>query len=161
MTKWIIHSIIFIFVVSIVLSSLIGGSDGDDVKAVTQLPALLLAGIYVGVLFVLYILPAITDKATSAVLDSNELVETDPMHDARAAHARGDYDEAIAVYREVADTDPYNRLPWVEIAKIHTISWKIRKHPSQPCVQLSKATSGPLMMRHILWVASRRFTTKI
>ncbi len=118
MTKWIIHSIIFIFVVSIVLSSLIGGSEGDDVQAVTQLPALLLAGVYVGVLFVLYILPAITDKATSAVLDSNELVETDPMHDARAAHARGDYDEAIAVYREVADADPYNRLPWVEIAKI-------------------------------------------
>ena len=118
MTKWIIHSIIFIFVVSIVLSSLIGGSEGDDVQAVTQLPALLLAGVYVGVLFVLYILLAITDKATSAVLDSNELVETDPMHDARAAHARGDYDEAIAVYREVADADPYNRLPWVEIAKI-------------------------------------------
>jgi tetratricopeptide (TPR) repeat protein len=78
----------------------------------------MLAGVYVGVLFVLYILPAITDKATSAVLDSNELVETDPLHDARAAYARGDYEEAMEVYRNVAEDDPYNRLPWVEIAKI-------------------------------------------
>ncbi len=118
MTKWVVHSIIFIIIAAIVASTFIGGGDDDDAKAVSQLPALMLAGVYVGVLFVLYILPAITDKATSAVLDSNELVETDPLHDARAAYARGDYQEAMDVYREVADDEPYNRLPWVEIAKI-------------------------------------------
>lgn len=118
MTKWVVHSIIFLIVAGIVASTFINTDSKDDTSAVSQLPALMLAGVYVGVLFVLYILPAITDKATSAVLDSNELVETDPLHDARAAYARGDYEEAMAVYRSVTETDPYNRLPWVEIAKI-------------------------------------------
>lgn len=118
MTKWAVHGIIFIVIASIVASTFIGVDAEDDSKVVSQLPALMLAGVYVGVLFVLYILPAITDKATSAVLDSNELVETDPLHDARAAYARGDYEEAMEVYRSVTEKDPYNRLPWVEIAKI-------------------------------------------
>lgn len=118
MTKWIVHIVIFVIVAGVVTAAFTN-SDGDaDAKAVSQLPALLLAGVYLGILFVLYILPAITDKATSAVLDSNELVETDPLHDARAAYARGDYEEAMGVYLSVTDTDPYNRLPWVEIAKI-------------------------------------------
>ena len=52
------------------------------------------------------------------MLDSGELVETDPLHDARAAYARGDYEEAMEVYRNFSSEDPYNRLPWVEIAKI-------------------------------------------
>ena len=118
MTKWITHGIIFLVVAGIVAATFITTDSSDDSSAVAQLPALLLAGIYVGVLFVMYILPAITDKATAAVLDSNELVETDPLHDARAAHARGDYEEAMKVYRSVTDKDPYNRLPWVEISKI-------------------------------------------
>ena len=118
MTKWVVHGIIFLIVGGVLASTFIGADPEDDARAITQLPALMLAGVYVGVLFVLYILPTITDKATSAVLDSNELVETDPLHDARAAYARGDYEEAMEVYREVTDNDPYNRLPWVEIAKI-------------------------------------------
>ena len=118
MTKWIVHSIIFVIVAGVLIAAFNGSEADEDVKAVSQLPALLLAGVYGGVLFVMYILPAITDKATSAVLDSNELVETDPLHGARAAHARGDYEEAMDVYRSVTDSDPYNRLPWVEISKI-------------------------------------------
>ncbi|MGB0774613.1 MAG: tetratricopeptide repeat protein, partial [Akkermansiaceae bacterium] len=66
----------------------------------------------------MYILPMITEKATHMVYDSGEMVESDPLHDARAAYARGEYDVAIEVYRSVAETDPYNRLPWVEVAKI-------------------------------------------
>lgn len=118
MTKWIVHSIIFVIVAAVLIAAFNTSESDENVKAVSQLPALLLAGVYVGVLFVMYILPAITDKATSAVLDSNELVETDPLHDARAAYARGDYEEAMNVYRSVTDSDPYNRLPWVEISKI-------------------------------------------
>ena len=118
MTKWIVHSVIFVIVAGVLIAAFKTSEADENVKAVSLLPALLLAGIYAGVLFVMYILPAITDKATSAVLDSNELVETDPLHDARAAHARGDYEEAMDVYRSVTDNDPYNRLPWVEISKI-------------------------------------------
>ena len=118
MVKWVVHIIIFLIITGIVASTFIGTDPEDDTRAVSQLPALMLAGVYLGVLFVLYILPTITDKATSAVLDSNELVETDSLHDARAAYARGEYEEAMDVYRSVVDDDPYNRLPWVEIAKI-------------------------------------------
>ncbi|MBT8043982.1 MAG: tetratricopeptide repeat protein [Verrucomicrobiae bacterium] len=118
MTKIIVHTVIFLIVAGVVASVFIFKGDDENANAAAQLPALMLAGVYLGVLFVLYVLPTITHKATSAVLDSNELVETDPLHDARAAYARGDYEEAMDVYREVADDDPYNRLPWVEIAKI-------------------------------------------
>lgn len=118
MTKKIVHVIIFLFVAGVVATTFINTDSADDTSAVMQLPALMLAGVYVGILFVLYALPAITDKATTAVLDSGELVERDPLHDARAAYARGDYEHAMEVYRSVMDDDPYNRLPWVEIAKI-------------------------------------------
>jgi tetratricopeptide (TPR) repeat protein len=118
MTKNIVHVIIFLIVAGVVFTSFSNTDSQDDTSAVMQLPALLLAGVYVGIMFVLYILPAITDKATSAVLDSGELVEKDPLHDARAAYARGDYEEAMEVYRNFSSEDPYNRLPWVEVAKI-------------------------------------------
>ncbi len=118
MAKKITHVIIFLIVAGIVAAVFFNTDSNDDTSAVMQLPALMLAGVYVGVMFVIYVLPAITDKATTAVLDSGELVERDPLHDARAAYARGDYEEAMEVYRRVADEDPYNRLPWVEISKI-------------------------------------------
>ena len=118
MAKKITHVIIFLIVAGVVAAVFFNTDSDDDTSAVMQLPALMLAGVYVGVMFVIYVLPSITDKATSAVLDSGELVERDPLHDARAAYARGDYEEAMEVYRRVADEDPYNRLPWVEISKI-------------------------------------------
>lgn len=118
MTKKIVHVIIFLFVAGVVATTFFNTDSADDTSAVMQLPALMLAAVYAGIMFVLYVLPAITDKATTAVLDSGELVERDPLHDARAAYARGDYEDAMAVYRSVMDDDPYNRLPWVEIAKI-------------------------------------------
>ena len=46
---------------------------------------------YIGVLFVVYLLPTIAHKFTHAVYDSGEMVENDPMHDARALVAQGDY----------------------------------------------------------------------
>lgn len=118
MTRWIVHGLVFLFVAGIVTATFMNTDSKDDTSAVYQLPALMLAGVYVGGLFIMYVLPAITEKATHMVYDSGEMVEGDPLHDARAAYARGDYEEAIAVYLSVTDGDPYNRLPWVEIAKI-------------------------------------------
>jgi len=118
MTKWIVHGIIFLIVAGVVTATFMNTDPNDDTSAVFQLPALMLAGVYAGILFIMYVLPAITDKATTMVFDSGEMVEEDPLHDARAAYARGDYEEAIAVYRSVMADDPYNRLPWVEVAKI-------------------------------------------
>ena len=118
MTKWIAHILVFIFVAGLVIVTFTNTDSKDGTSAVYQLPVLMLAGVYLGGLFIMYLLPAITDKATHMLYNSGEQVEHDPLYDARAAHARGDYDDAIAVYLSVTHTDPENRLPWVEIAKI-------------------------------------------
>lgn len=73
---------------------------------------------YLGVVFVVYLLPALAHKFTHAVYDSGEMVETDVMHDARALVAQGDYENAIEAFKDAAKADPTNRLPWVEIVKI-------------------------------------------
>ncbi len=79
--------------------------------------AFLTAGL-VGIVFVIHVLPAIAHRVTHAVYDSAEMVEKDPMHDARAKVAQGDWDGAIEAFRAAAAADPLNRLPYVEIAKI-------------------------------------------
>ncbi len=72
----------------------------------------------VGIIFVIHVLPAIAHRFTHAVYDSAEMVEKDPMHDARAKVAQGDWEGAIEAFRLAAEAEPLNRLPWVEIAKI-------------------------------------------
>jgi hypothetical protein len=79
--------------------------------------AFLTAGL-VGIVFVIHVLPAIAHRFTHAVYDSAEMVEKDPMHDARAKVAQGDWEGAIDAFRAAAAGDPLNRLPYVEIAKI-------------------------------------------
>jgi tetratricopeptide (TPR) repeat protein len=79
--------------------------------------AFLTAGL-IGIVFVIHVLPAIAHRFTHAVYDSAEMVEKDPMHDARAKVAQGDWDGAIEAFRAAAAADPLNRLPYVEIAKI-------------------------------------------
>ena len=79
--------------------------------------AFLTAGL-VGIVFVIHVLPAIAQRFTHAVYDSAEMVERDPMHDARAKVAQGDWEGAIEAFRLAAAADPLNRLPWVEISKI-------------------------------------------
>lgn len=79
--------------------------------------AFLSAGL-VGVIFVLHILPSFAQRLTHAIYDSAEMVERDVMHDARSLLAQGDYQGAIAAFRQAAAAEPLNRLPWVEIAKI-------------------------------------------
>jgi tetratricopeptide (TPR) repeat protein len=73
-----------------------------------------LAGIFV----VVTVLPFFAQRLTHAIYDSGEMVEKDAMHDARSLMAQGDYEGAIAAYKQAAAADPLNRLPWVEIAKI-------------------------------------------
>lgn len=72
-----------------------------------------------GIFFVVYLLPFFAQRVTHAVYDSGEMVEEDVMHNARSLLAQGDYEGAIAAFREAAAADPLNRLPWVEIAKIY------------------------------------------
>lgn len=83
-----------------------------------MLLAFLSAG-FVGIVFVLQILPSFAQRLTHAIYDSAEMVERDVMHDARSLLAQGDYEGSIAAFRLAAAADPLNRLPWVEITKIY------------------------------------------
>ncbi len=73
----------------------------------------------VGILFVVHVLPFFAQRLTHAVYDSAEVVQRDGMSTARSLLAQGDYEGAIAAFREAAVADPLNRLPWMEIAKIY------------------------------------------
>lgn len=72
----------------------------------------------VGIVAVTWLLPIFAQKLTHAVYDSGEEIEADPFHQARVYMAQGNWDEAIASFREVAEEDSLNRMPYVEIAKI-------------------------------------------
>lgn len=73
---------------------------------------------YAAIIFTAYLLPDLVHRFTHMFYGSDEQAETDPMHDARALFAQGDYPAAIEAYRHVAKEQPENRFPWVEIAKI-------------------------------------------
>lgn len=76
------------------------------------------AGLF-GIFFVVNVLPFFVQRMTHAVYDSGERVEKDALHSARSLTAQGDYEGAIREYRHAAAVDRTNRMPWVEIIKIH------------------------------------------
>ena len=73
---------------------------------------------YAAIVFVSFVLPSVVGRFTHMFYGASEELEEDPAHDARALFAQGDFEGAIAAYRTVADEQPENRFPWVEIAKI-------------------------------------------
>jgi tetratricopeptide (TPR) repeat protein len=79
--------------------------------------AFLSAGL-VGVLFVVFVLPAWAQRMTHSVYDSGEEVEETALHEARSLIAQGDYENAIEAFKRAAAEEPLNRVPWVEISKI-------------------------------------------
>lgn len=78
----------------------------------------LVLGLYAAAMFIGFVLPNLVTRATREMYGSGAEVEDDPLHDARSMYAQGDYEGAIAIYREVAKETPDDRFPWVEIAKI-------------------------------------------
>jgi tetratricopeptide (TPR) repeat protein len=98
------------------LKTLYSTKDGE--KTIEGILLTFLSAGVVGIFVVVYLLPFFAQRVTHAVYDSAEMVEKDVMHDARSKLAQGDYEGAIAAFREAAAADPLNRLPWVEIAKV-------------------------------------------
>ena len=78
----------------------------------------LVVALYSAFMFIAFVLPNLVHRATQEMYGSGAEVETDPMHDARALFAQGDYEGAINAYHEVAKAHPDDRFPWVEMAKI-------------------------------------------
>lgn len=114
----------------------------ESLKGQKSLSGILLAFLtagFVGIIFVIDVLPALAHRFTHAVYDSAEMVEDDVMHDARAKLAQGDYDGAIAAFRDAAAAEPLNRLPYVEIAKIQRDS---QADPAAAAATLRQAIEG-------------------
>jgi len=122
MKKGIILGVIGLLVVWMLIAVYTGDSEGQSqgTSDVASFGATLLAAVYVGFLFIAYILPIFTNKVANMVFsDSGEDAEPDILSVARGLVARGEYDEAIASYNSAIAKEPDNRLAWTDIAKIY------------------------------------------
>ena len=97
---------------------------------------LLVTVIYGGILMVLYVLPVLVDKVSEEMMGSTAEVDDDPLDEARAAVAEGEYADAIAVYRRYLLENPESRHSLVEIAKIQ------RDHLNSPAGAISTLEQG-------------------
>lgn len=100
---------------------------------------LLVTVIYGGVLVVLFVLPSLVDKVGEEMMGSTAEVDEDPLDEARAAVAEGDYSEAIRVYREVWKENPEDRFPIVEAAKLQRVNLE---SPAVAVMTLEEALEG-------------------
>ncbi len=95
-------------------------SDPDPDATFMRLLSTICAGLFVGLLAVFYVLPALSHKASQSMYaDSNSQVEKDLLHDARAFVAQGDYENAVVEYRKALMKDPSDRLAWTDMAKLY------------------------------------------
>ena len=97
---------------------------------------LLVTVIYGGILSILYVLPVLVDKVSEEMMGSTAEVDDDPLDEARAAVAEGEYADAIAVYRRYLLENPESRHSLVEIAKIQ------RDHLNSPAGAISTLEQG-------------------
>lgn len=86
--------------------------------------------IYGGILSVVYLLPMFVDKLGDEVMGSSAEVEVDPLQEARAAVAAGNYPEAVGLYHKYWLERRDERFPVVEISKIQ------RTHLKSPALAL-------------------------
>ena len=71
-----------------------------------------------GFLFVLFVLPRIGESIGAFFYSAPAKIEPDAFTKAAAKVTQGDYEGAVEAYREIANDEPDNRFPIIEIAKI-------------------------------------------
>ncbi len=71
-----------------------------------------------GILFVLFVLPRIGEGIGAFFYSAPAKIEPDAFTKAAAKVTQGDYEGAVEAYREIANDEPDNRFPIIEIAKI-------------------------------------------
>jgi tetratricopeptide (TPR) repeat protein len=93
-------------------------SSDDDIFF--RLSVTVLAGLYAGLLFLIFVLPAISDGISRLMFSDpgGEPESDDPMREARALMAQGDYVGALEALRQVVMKEPDNRFAWAELAKV-------------------------------------------
>ena len=95
-------------------------TDPAEEAVFARLFSTLAAGIFLGLLAIFYILPALSQKAAmSMYADSDEAPEQDILQAARAFVAQGEYDQAVVAYRQALEKEPDNRLGWSDMAKLY------------------------------------------
>lgn len=75
--------------------------------------------VFGGLMFVFYVLPTFGDAVGEAMLSSAEEADADPYLKARGKIAIGDYEAAVAEFREIAKENPEDRMPVSEIVKLY------------------------------------------
>ena len=95
-------------------------TDPAEEAVFARLFSTLAAGIFLGLLAIFYVLPALSQKAAmSMYADSDEAPEQDILQAARAFVAQGEYDQAVVAYRQALEKEPDNRLGWSDMAKLY------------------------------------------
>ena len=117
---------IILGIIGVVIAFLVGyvyeTSSDDDIFF--RLAVTVLAGLYAGLLFLIFVLPAISDGIARLMFsDPGGVAETDddPMREARSLQAQGDYVGAVESLRQVVVEDSHNRLAWAEMSKIQLV----------------------------------------
>ena len=96
-------------------------SSDDDIFF--RLAVTVLAGLYAGLLFLIFVLPAISDGIARLIFSDPGGVadEADAMRESRSLQAQGDYVGAVESLRQVVTEEPHNRMAWAEMAKIQMV----------------------------------------
>lgn len=87
---------------------------------IQRMGATLMAGLYAGLLFVVYILPIISDAVARLIYSApnGKPDQVDSMHDARSLMEQGDFEGAVKELRRVVMVESDNRMAWLQLAKI-------------------------------------------
>lgn len=85
-----------------------------------RLAVTVLAGLYAGLLFLIFVLPMISDGISRLIFSDPKggADDDDPMREARSLMAQGQYVEALEALRQVVMKEPDNRFAWAELAKV-------------------------------------------
>lgn len=78
----------------------------------------ILGGLILGIPAALIVAPALGDKLGDFFYNAPEKVVPIPGSAARAKMAQGDYEGAVEEFVKLADSDPSDRTPWVEVIRI-------------------------------------------
>ncbi|MFT4176529.1 MAG: hypothetical protein QM627_07715 [Luteolibacter sp.] len=75
-----------------------------------------------GVFFVVEVLPRMASRMVDSIYGSGEEWDMPEPSEAVALVARGEFEEAIGIYRKQTEEEPENLMPWLEIAKIQRVN---------------------------------------
>lgn len=119
MSRLKVHLIIIGIILIFALITRANIKPDDEFAAMNWFPVFVITGAYLGVVFATTLLPRLVHQTTSALFGSNAEIEHSPLHDARAAVARGDYEESIEIFQAIYTKDPTNHEAWLAQAMIY------------------------------------------